>query len=159
MAEIDVDDVLIDPDIAGDSFVVIRRQEVVDNFGISSTMANQVTAYGAVQPTGDNSVIRSEDYDAQGRGLKIITAFRLRGVVAGPGAATWKPDQILWKGSYYEVRSLEDFTQFGGGFVEAECVQIDYVGPPPSQLPPYVGRLDFSNSSNSGEGGGAGGCA
>jgi hypothetical protein len=154
MAEIDVTDVLFDADVAGDTFTVLRRIETVSQFGISSSRVTAIpNVVGSVQPTGDNSLIREDAYDAQAKTIKVFTSFRLRGVSAD-GSGTYKPDQIVWNGDVYEVKVLDDYTQFGGGMTEAECVQIAYNGPPPDQLLPRVGRLDFSQIANSGLGGG-----
>ena len=112
---------------------------------------------GSVQPTGDNSLLREEAYDAKAKTLKIITTFRLRGPSTSVGD-NYKPDQILWGGDTYEVRTAEDFAQFGAGMIEAECVQITFLGQPPSYLSPYVGKLDFSQGALSGMARGAGGC-
>ena len=151
MPEIDVTDVLIDNDVAGTSFTVLRRQEVVGINGVSSVNVLPVFGVlGAVQPTGDNSLMREEAYDAQAKTLKIITSFRLRGVSTS-NALGYKPDQVVWPEGgtdVYEVRVVDDWSQFGGGQIEAECVQITYVGQPPSPLAPYVGRLDFSQPVN-----------
>lgn len=158
MAEIDVTDVLLDSDVAGDTFTVLRRREVVSQFGLSTvSVASIPGVVGSVQPTGDNSLIREDAYDAQAKTIKIFTPFRLRGVSVTNGAVKYKPDQIAWAGDVYEVRVLDDYTAFGGGMVEAECVQVfDYVGAPPDQLAPYTGRLDFSQIASSGLAHGAG---
>lgn len=158
MPEIDVTDVLLDADVAGQSFTVLRRQERVDQYGISSTVVQAISdVLGSVQPTGDNSLIREDAYDAQAKTLKVITSFRLRGVSTSAGQ-NYKPDQIQWNGDTYEVRVVDDFSQFGGGMIEAECVQVDYVGLPPDALPPYVGGLDFSQAAMSAMPHGAGSC-
>ena len=153
MAEVDVTDVLIDSDVAGDSFSVLRRQEYVDDYGISRVVTKTILdVLGSVQPTGDNSLTRDQAYDVQAKTLKIITQFRLRGVSVSSSDSQYKPDQIQWNDDTYEVRVVDDYSLFGGGFVEAECVQIDYVGTPPAALLPsgVVGQLDFSQAANSG---------
>ena len=93
MPEIDVTDVLLDADVAGQSFTVLRRQEQVDQYGISSTIILTINdVLGSVQPTSDNSLIREDAYDAQAKTLKVITSFRLRGVATSAGQ-NYKPDQ------------------------------------------------------------------
>lgn len=150
MAEIDVTDVLLDSDVAGDAFTVIRRREVVGDNGMSIVQSNTVpNVLGSVQPTGDNSLMREEAYDAQLKTIKVITQFRLRGPSQTTGAAQYKPDQIVWRGDLYEVKVLDDWTLFGGGMVEAECLQIVHVGTPPHQLSSSGGRLDFTQGANS----------
>lgn len=157
--EVDVTDVLLDADVAGETFDVVRRLEMVDDYGVSRTSDEIVRdVLGSVQPTGDNSVTRDEAYDVKAKTLEVVTQFRLRGVSAS-GGQNYKPDRVLWAGDCYEVRSIDNWTAFGGGFVRAECVQIDYVGEPGGSPPPsgVIGMLDFSQTANSGYARGAGG--
>jgi hypothetical protein len=159
VAEIDVTDVLLDSDVAGDVFVVLRRQETVSDLGLSTLRVSEIPGVlGSVQPTGDNSLTREEAYDAKERTLRVITQFRLRGPSQTTGAAGYKPDVIRWGGDCYEVKVVSSYALFGGGYVEAECVQIDYVGTPPHQLAPSGGRLDFTLGTNSALTHGAQGC-
>jgi len=156
--EVDVTDVLLDPDVAGQSFSVVRRPELVTSAGLSTTPNARTIAgiFGSVTPTGDNSLIREDAYDAQAKTIEVVTSFRLRGPSASTGGADYKPDVVLWRGDAYEVRVIDDDTQFGAGFTKAECVQIDYVGTPPHQLAPQVGRLDFSQNASAALARGAG---
>lgn len=157
MAELDVTDVLLDADVAGDAFTVLRRLEVVGQNGVSTVRVETVpNVAGSVQPTGDSSLLREEALDAGAKTIKVVTPFRLRGPSQTTGTANYKPDQILWRGDAYEVRVLDDWTEYGGGFVEAECSQIVYVGTPPQQLAPSGGRLDFTRGQNSALARGAG---
>lgn len=160
MPEIDLSDLVLDPDVAGQTFTVVRRQETVSASGFSQVVAKSIPVIGSVQPTGDNSLVREDAYDAQAKTLKVVTQFRLRGVSASSGGSTFKPDRVLWGGDCYEVRVVDDYSQFGGGLVEAECVQVVYDGTPPGALPPsgVVGQLDFSQAANSGYAMGASGC-
>jgi len=150
VAELDVTDVLLDADVAGDTFTVLRRREVVSQNGVSTVQVNEVPdVLGSVQPTGDNSLIREESLDAQAKTIKVITTFRLRGPSQTTSEAEYKPDQIVWRGDTYEVKVLDDWTEYGGGMVEAECSQVTYVGTPPRQLAPIGGRADHTRGQNS----------
>lgn len=150
MAEVDVTDILSDPDVAGDAFTVIRRREIVGQNGVVTLQENRVDGViGSVQPTGDNSLIREEALDAGAKTIKVVSTFRLRGPSQSTGEASYKPDQIVWRGDTYEVRVLDDWTEYGGGMVEAECSQIDYVGTPPHQLAPVDGQTDFTRGQDS----------
>lgn len=150
MPEVDVTDVLLDPDVAGQSFDVVRRPELVTAAGLSTTPNARTVrgVFGSVTPTGDNSLIRDEAYDAQAKTIDVVTQFRLRGPSATTGSSIYKPDVVLWNGDAYEVRVLEDDTQFGAGFVKAECIQIVYDGTPPHQEATQVGELDFSQNAS-----------
>lgn len=132
MPDIDVSDVLIDPEIAGDTFTVLRRQETMTVRGKSTVV---VTAFdnqvGAVWPSSDNELKRLADYDAQHKAITVVTAFRLRGV-SNAGGQSFKPDIVQWGGSNFEVADLKDWSRFGAGMIEAICVETDFVGQAPA---------------------------
>lgn len=138
MPQIDVTDVLTDPMVAGEMFTVIRREEVINNFGESVLAPKTITkdAYGnfingSISPTGDNSIAREDAYQTQSKGIKVITSFRLRGP-SKVGVKSYQPDIVVWAGNNFEVRSLNDYTSFGVGMIEADCVGIDYIDKAPT---------------------------
>ena len=157
MPLVDVSDLLFDPDIAGQSFIVLRRQETVNNFGESTPTTAKIPAIGSVQPEGENDLIREEGQDAQSKTIIVVTAFRLRGVAKGPNNTRFKPDIVLWEGNYFEVISLKGWGDFGFGFVEATCTSVHYVDTPPEYPPLSFGQLDFSRPVNAIYAYGAGG--
>lgn len=145
MSLIDLTDLFFDPDIAGQSFCVIRRQQTINVHGEGVDTETRFYPIGQISPTGDNSLVREAAFQAQMDTIMVLTTFRLRAVareVSNPGnlpvppaSATYQPDIVLFNGSHYVVQTLNEFTQFGGGFVEAECVSIDYVDNPPAPAP------------------------
>lgn len=157
MPLVDVTDILFDPDVAGQSFVVLRRQEIVNGFGESNWRTNRIPVIGSVQPSGDNALMREADFDAQASSLIIACQFRLRGVAKGSSNTQFKPDIIFWQDNYYEVVNVKNWSPFGAGFIEAEATSIHYIDKPAAQTPPYVGQLDFSRGANSGYAHGASG--
>lgn len=154
MPLVDVNDILLDPDVAGQRFTVIRRQDIVNSFGESTVAANTIpNVIGSVQPDGDNKVIRDGAFDAQANGIIVATPFRLRGVSRGPSKIRYKPDiiisGILGEPTMYEVTDVIEWNDFGRGFIEVKATSITWVDFPPAPLVPLVGRLDFSNPSMS----------
>jgi hypothetical protein len=145
---VDVTELLTDPDIAGQFFTVIRRQEIVNNFGESTWIVQKIPTIGSVQPSGDNALIREDGLDAQAGSIKVVTTFRLRGVSKGPNSSRFKPDIVLWMGGYFEVVNLNSWNDFGAGMLEADATAVHYVDPPASTLPPYIGQLNFTRASN-----------
>ena len=158
MPLVDVSDILTDIDVAQQSFQVLRRTENVNQFGESTWSTETINAVGAVQPSGDEGLVREEGFDAQAKSIKVFTQFRLRGVSKGPSSSRFKPDIVVWNDNYFEVISLDSYGTFGRGFVEAECTSIHYVDLPPKYLPSLTGRLDFSQSNNAGWARGTGPC-
>src|ERR1700694_3507137 len=124
MPDIDVSDLLLDSDIAGEAFSVIRRQEIVGANGVpvltQTTLpkAGDPAIVGSITPTGDNSLVRAEAYSTQSNTIKVITAFRLRGPSKDGTGKSFQPDIVLWNGNHFVVRTLNEWTSFGAGFVE-----------------------------------------
>lgn len=155
MPELDVTEVLLGADIAGTAFTVIRRREVVGSDGIAVLYQRSIPGVlGSVTPTGENSLIREEAHSAQHKSIMVVTSFRLRGSSRDGLGASWQPDLVLWRGGYFIVRTVEDFSQFGAGMISADCETFSYVPPPPQTPSVAIGRLDFRYSSNSSLGGG-----
>ena len=150
MPLVDVNDLLVDPDIAGQLFTVLRRQQQVNNFGEMTWLTQRIPAVGSIQPTGDNQLIRQEGADAQADTIQIVTSFRLRGVASGPNNTQFKPDMILWQGNFYEVFVINSWSDFGRGLIDATATSVKYIDGPEPELAPYIGQLDFSRNANSG---------
>jgi galactose-6-phosphate isomerase len=133
MPEIDVTDVLLGSAVAGEEFLVQRRQEVVTQQG-KGTVPNPLTfpAFGSVQPEGDNDMIREEDFDSQAHTIEVITPFRLRGDSTDAAGNSFKGDIVIWKGNNYVVKRVEDYSSFGPGWVLASCTSEDFVDAPPA---------------------------
>lgn len=154
MPLIDVTQVLLDPVVAGEAFEVVRREEVVNNFGEPVLTTIRLQVLGSVQPTGNNSLARQDAFQTQAKTLRVITMFRLRGVSKERATGnSYQPDLVYWRGDYFIVNELEDFTQYGAGMIQADCTSIDFIDDAPSIAPAQVGRLDFSLARNSGLGG------
>lgn len=134
MSDIDVTDVLLGSDIAGIVFDVVRRKEVVNDYGestvVETTFPNIV---GSVVPLGKNSLLRAEAMDSQEKTIRVVTPFRLRGASKDQAGDTWKPDVVVWNNDRFIVVTVDDYTAYGVGMVEAECSSMDFLGDPPKE--------------------------
>lgn len=125
----DVSDIVLDPFIAGESFDVYHRTQTVDQGGVAQ-IAQQLVAgvLGSVVPVGANSLARDEAYQTQSKAIRVITSTRLRGASKQDAdGSVYQPDVIFWKGDFYVVKSLDDYSQYGAGLVAAECVSMSFV--------------------------------
>lgn len=130
MPLLDVSEVIDDPDFA-DTFEVIRRVETVNSFGESTVVEDSTEGVsGVVCMASPEDLERLAEEDRQHKVISVVTRYRLRGVSKESGS-TYKPDIILWAGSHYEVKWIDDYTHYGTGFVEVLAGSIDYVDPPP----------------------------
>lgn len=135
MPDIDVTDVVLGSEVAGEWFRVVRRVQVVDEDGISSVTQVNYSAVGSIAPVGDNSLLREESFETMTKSIKVITTFRLRGP-SNQGQQTYQPDIIIWKGDSFVVRVLNDWSQYGVGMIEAECSSEDFIDQAPDWTPP-----------------------
>jgi hypothetical protein len=126
---IDVTDILADTDIAGESFSVARRLETVNGYGESSTASATLSAFGSVTPTGSNQVLRDGAYVTITNAIQVITTFKLIGPEKDGGLNRYQPDVVTWHGETFVVSSVQDFTNYGAGFVQADCVSTTFVPP------------------------------
>jgi len=129
---IDVSDVLTDPMIAGESFTVTRRREIVNDFGEVGTENTSLPALGSIVPVGSNSLLREDALQTQSKTIRVISTFRLRGVAETVDGSKWQPDIVFWNGDHYLVKTVDDYSSYGAGLVEAECSSIDFEDKPPA---------------------------
>jgi galactose-6-phosphate isomerase len=57
--------------------------------------------------------------------IVVHTTFRLRGPTRG-----FQPDVVIWNGNRYVVRDIRDWTQFGVGYIRAECESMSHLDHP-----------------------------
>lgn len=153
MPNIDVTSVLLDPVVAGEAFVVIRRAENVNQYGEPIVGMVRLPAYGSIFPAGANSLVREEAYDAQAKSVTVVTTFRLRGVSKDASGQNYKPDIVLWRGDKFTVRDVKDFSKYGVGMIAADCTSVDLEDQPPlAEAPPpgKLGQLDYTQPGQSG---------
>ncbi len=129
MPWIDLTPVLLDPEIAGEGFQVIRRMEIVNSYGESVLSYKTYTPIGQVIPTARNSLVREQSFSSQEKAIRVITSFKLRGASKDDVGQNYQPDLIFWKSGYYICQEIEDFSQYGAGFVSADCSAFDWIIP------------------------------
>jgi hypothetical protein len=127
MPSLDVNVVLSSP-LFMDTFTVVRRESGVSDQGRTTTIETQIPTTGVVQPSGANMQERPKDYATGRKSCLVITQFRLRQQTAG-----YLPDLVLWRGDDYLVETVEDYTNYGRGFVQAYCTSQDLQDAPPME--------------------------
>ena len=120
MPFLDVSELLIDPDLA-DTFTVNRRTETIGTNGrttIASKLLRGIT--GVVTAISPSDLDRADGYQVMTRSISVVTKFRLKGEVTGS-----QPDIVIWRGDNYVVKHVDNYPQFGHGFIQAECTSMD----------------------------------
>jgi len=123
MANLNVSSALLDPYFAT-RVTVNRRAEAIDpNSGLSvitSTPNKNVPC--VITSAGPNDLERLDDNQRMGRNLVVVTKFRLRG--PSPG---FQPDTITFNGDTYVVKTVDPYSQYGQGFIQAIVGSMDLV--------------------------------
>lgn len=144
---IDLDD-LIGDDMFFEPMTVWRRQVVYDANGKPSDLFAFVDPqpFGSVQSGANPDLVRGTDYATSAALITVYTAFRLyregdmTGTAPTPdgqvptdsygnaliaaGAGEYRADVIMFHGDPYEVFLVNDWTDYGTGFVQAVAHKI-----------------------------------
>lgn len=126
MADLDVTEVLEDPDFS-DVFTVLRRKDVVSAKGRSTMSTTKIrNVVGVVTPQDPSDNARKDDSQMTARNIEIVTRFRLRAAADGV-----QPDQVQLTGDpvIYTVKSTKLWTRFGPGFIKAQLTSMNAADP------------------------------
>lgn len=117
MANIDVSELMTDPDFVDDVILVHRKTEV-DSFGQNSLSQTSVKTIGSVQPASGKTLQRLPE------ALRVdnVSSFWIKGTIVSDGGCAY-PDVICFKGSRYNVQTIMDWTNWGEGWCEGTCVR------------------------------------
>jgi len=143
MALLDVNFVLKDPDLS-ETFTVRRRQQVIDIHGRSTINETDYLGTVGVINAGDPNDLRRDnpEYEFATNTISLVTDFDLIGETEG-----YLPDIVFWRGANYTVIYINQYPQFGPGFIQAVCTQTDRQ----DKLPPLFsnGQMALNNARNS----------
>jgi galactose-6-phosphate isomerase len=116
MALLDVSDVLLDPDFA-DSLQFERLTTTVGDDGIA-TQTPKITRFSGVVTSGSGDQLRRFDAGQRVEG-SIVVHCRQR---------LNEADVVIWRARRFTVMSVDDYSNFGRGFVAAHCELIPLSG-------------------------------
>lgn len=116
MANLDVSDVLLDPDFMSRGLICTRIEvKVGDNGRPQKTEVEH--KFNAVVTTNDGDKM---DRRADGTLIKGSINLHTRFVLS-EGDANSQADEVLWRGRKYIVSQVLDNKHYGRGFVKAIC--------------------------------------
>jgi hypothetical protein len=116
-----------------DTFTIIRRVQIISQFGRVRLVEKRFTGIGVVVASSPNDLQRVPEMQYMNKSITIYTQWKLQGPAPG-----MQPDEIIWHGSQFLVRSLDDYSGYGRGFITVICLSIDSVDPAP-YLPDIMG--------------------
>jgi hypothetical protein len=116
MAQIDVTELLLDPDFV-DPIQVIRRATTVNQYGENVLVETTINTYGSVQPANFKELQRlPESLQAHD-----VRSFYLNLEIV-QDASTAYPDVLVFKGKRYQVQTAAPWLNFGAGWNQGVCV-------------------------------------
>lgn len=123
MPDLDVTDLLADPDIAGSSIVITRAKRTVDtSSGRTVDAPYAISTYGSVQPASGAQLRQLPEEQRVEAHISVIVPVMLI-----PLSRTNAPDLISYHGQTYRVITANDYGDFGQGYWQAVCQLTDTV--------------------------------
>ena len=120
MALLDVSEVLDDP-LFSDEMLCIRRVQTVGANGLATDLERKISFSGVVtNPSGDKLQRREAGQLVSGN-INITTRFKLQEATARTDA-----DIVVWQCQRYTVTQVNDWSNFGSGFIAAQCDLIPF---------------------------------
>ena len=116
MALVDVSVVLADPEFT-DPITITRVTQTVNSAGLVQSTSATFSAVAVVYPAEGRILDLLSDAERGLNSLVVVTTF---GLIERSATQT---DEITWAGKQWRVSKLNDWRNFGAGFVEAVCLQ------------------------------------
>lgn len=123
MPNIDVSDILSDPDFMSAGLVCERNVQTVGSNGMASNATTLMPFTGVVTSDNGDLLERNPDGERIKGNMTIHTRFPL-----DDGSATNCADVVQWRGRRYTVTVVNDWSHFGRGFICATCDLIPLAG-------------------------------
>lgn len=123
MAGLDVSDAF-DPDFMEFGLIRIRLTQTVDTHGIATNTPVNTQFAAVVVPGEGSNLVRLADGSRVHETLVVhAPGFNLQSQSNGLSA-----DIVTWQGSQYTVKAVDDYSNFGSGFVKATLELIPLSG-------------------------------
>lgn len=114
MAYLDMSDAF-DPAFL-EEFVIHRRKEMVVD-GRTKMEVQIHPSYGTICAATPNQLNNLPDGRSAERGISIVTQYHLKCAEAG-----YQPDLVVWRGSQYQVASIDNYPHLGVGFFQVVAI-------------------------------------
>lgn len=116
MAQIDVSELLADPDFV-DPIQLVHRIPQVNSLGENKLTDSVVPTVGSVQPVSGKTLQRLPE----ALRLQNISSFWIRGEIPTTAAGKYA-SVIVFKGRRYNIQHVFDWTNWGAGWSEGVCI-------------------------------------
>lgn len=126
MPNLDVTEILSDPDFADFSLIVTRNAQSVDDDGFPSNEPTKKIFTGVVTVDRSLEARRMQAGQVVTGAILIVTTERLTQGQTGLDA-----DIVTYQNRDYRVTFVDPYTAFGAGFVQAHCELLPFDGGTP----------------------------
>ena len=118
MANVDVTELLSDPDFV-DPIQVISRFPEVNALGENTFITSTLDTYGSVQPADFKTVQRLPE------ALRVVdvSSFFFKGQIVATAPGKYS-SVLVFKGRRYNVMTVADYSNWGAGYTEGTCVAV-----------------------------------
>lgn len=116
MANIDVTDLLSDPDFV-DDICLVDRVPSINSFGENTLKETSFKTVGSVQPATAKVIQRLPEM------LRVanLSSFWFKGNIVASASGKYT-SVLVFKGLRYQVQTVADWSNFGQGYCEGTCV-------------------------------------
>ena len=116
MANIEVTELLVDPDFV-DPMTVVTRFPVVNGLGETSLREETQNSFGCVEP------ISGKDVEKIPEALRTsdVRTFWFRGTIEASAPGKYS-SIIVFAGKRFQVKAVSDWANFGAGYTSGFCV-------------------------------------
>lgn len=126
MPDLDVTDILFDPDFCDTTLTVTRSMQTVSRLGRAVATKETVPFAGVVTVDKSLESRRMEAGSVVHGAILIVTTERLTQGQTGRDA-----DIVTYQGRDYRVSFVDPYTAYGAGFVQAHCELLPFDGGSP----------------------------
>jgi galactose-6-phosphate isomerase len=123
MPRLDVSRVLLDPKFCDGTLRCERYTTSTNAQGRAVTSQTLMNFAGVVTSDSGERLQRGSVGEHASDNITVITRFKLRD--AGPNVTA---DIVQWNGSRFTVVSVNDYSTYGVGFIEATCEMVPLAG-------------------------------
>lgn len=122
MAQLDVTDIVLDPDFI-DRLQCERQTQVIGDDGIATSTTQLITFVGVVTNDSGDKLKRGAAGERVSGNITVHSRTKL---IAGADGIP--ADIVNFNGRRYTVSAVSDYSHFGRGFVAATCDLIPLAG-------------------------------
>ena len=123
MPNLDVTDVLFDPDFCDTSLIVTRNQQTIDADGFATNAPVKLPFSGVVTVDRSLEARRMMAGQVITGAILIVTTERLTA-----GQTARDADIVTYQNRDYRVTFVDPYTAYGAGFVQAHCELLPFDG-------------------------------